>query len=429
MLKISLLSTVGTVALYASAGLAQSAADRADAYRAELMADAAGRTSLLAGGGGAGFEKGKVTIHDDSGANTLWIGGTVQFRYSADFRDDSGVGDEEDFTHGFSSRRTRLRFGGSIWDKSLTYLIQLDTSRSTGEVGLVDAFGQYKWDNGVALKWGQYKLPFLREESVSDTSQLAVDYSVMHTVFTQSRSQGIELSYDAGNVRFAGDFSDGIRTANTDFNNNAEADFALTGRVDWMFAGDNWKRFDDYTSWRGSDYAGMIGAAVHYQDGGDTGGIDSTGAADGTNDRTLFMATVDTQIEGNGWNLASAVVYRSDENDESSDQDAFSDWGLLVQGGVFVADQVETFLRYDVIFMDGDRTAAPDGEDSFHTLTAGANCYVSPDSHAVKVSGQVMYFFNPTTDIEILSPSTTTPLLADSEDGQVSAVVQVQVVF
>lgn len=433
MFQTRSLSGIAALTLIASAGLAQTATTGTEskdrAYAAELVSDASNRTSFSENSGGGGFENGKFTIHDESGANSLVIGGTIQFRYSADFRDDSGVDDNEDFTQGFSSRRTRLRFGGSIWDKNLTYLVQLDANRADGEMGIVDAYGQYKWSNGVTFKWGQYKLPFLREETISDTSQLAADYSVTHTVFTQTRSQGIEFGYEGSDFRVMGDLSDGIRTLNTDFNSNAEADFAITGRVEWKFAGEDWKRFNDYTSWRGADFAGMLGAAAHYQSGGETGGIDDTGAADGTNDRDLFLATVDSQFEGNGWNAAVAGMYRSDNNDESSESDTFGDFGVLVQGGIFVSEQVEAFARYDVVLMDGDRTAAPDGDDSFHTVTAGANYYVSPDSQAVKVTGQMSYYFNPTVDVEILSPATTSPLLRDTEDGQVALILQVQIMF
>ena len=414
-------------------------ADTERAYAAELTRDASTRTSFLADGGGAGFSNGKFGIWDADKNNTLNIGGSAQFRYSADFRDDDvndqdgdGEADEdvnEDFTSGFSVRRARMKLSGSVWNKALTYAIQLDTTRSTGDVTLLEAYGQYAWSNGVIARWGQYKLPFLREQIVSATHELTTDFSPSHDVFSLNYSQAVGVGYAGETFRIVADVSDGSRNLNTDFNSNAEADFAITSRAEWMWAGDNFKRFDDFTSFRSQDFTGMLGVAAHYQMGGETGGLDATGAPDGTNSRDLFAATVDASFEGSGWNAFVAGYYRNDDNDEVAESDDFSDFGILVQGGYFFTDQVEGFARYDVVLMDGDRSVAPDGDDSFHSVAGGFNYYISPESHALKFSAQVNYFFNPTTDVEIVSTSTSIPLLRDGEEGQVSAILQMQIMF
>lgn len=390
------------------------------AYAAELAADAANRSSLLGEGGGAGYEKGKFSIFDDSKANLLWIGGHFQFRYNANFRDeDSAPGDNDDFTHGFNVRRTRLRMGGSIWDKNLTYQVQLDASRSSGSWGLVDAYAQYKFENGVAVKWGQFKLPFLREENVGDQYQLAADTSVTHSVFTQGRSQAVQADYTAEQFKLTGAFSDGFNTLNTDFDSASESDYAFTGRADWMFAGKDFKRFDDFTSFKSQDYAGVWGLAAHYQDGGETGG---------TVDRTSFSVTSDVQVEGAGWNAFIAGVWRNSEDNTVSDED-FNDFGTVIQGGFFVSDQTELFARLDITWADEGRAATDEPNDTFHTLTGGVNYYVSPESHACKFTADVQYFFNPEADLSIVSSSTATGLLADTEEGQLNLRLQMQVVF
>jgi len=414
--------------------------DAPRAYAAELISDTSLRSSFPADNSGqAGFENGKFVIRDAEKNNALNIGGVLQFRYSMDFRDDDvndpdGDGEpnedlNEDFTSGFSARRTRLRFTGSIWEKSLTYAVQIDASRSTGEVTILDAIGQYKWSNGVSVRWGQYKLPFLREQLVAFSHELTTDFSPSHDVFSLNRSQGVGMAYTAKTFRILGDFSDGSRASNTDFSSNTESDFALTARMEWIWAGDAFSRFEDFTSFRGQPFAAMLGAAAHYQTGGETGGIDASGAIDGTNDRDTFAATMDASFEGSGWNAFLAGTYRNDENDESANSQDYDDFGLLAQGGFFFSDQIEGFARYDVVLMDGDRSALPDGDDSFHSAAAGVNYYLSPGSHAAKFSGQINYFFNPTTDVEIVSAGTNIPLLVDSEDGQVSVVLQMQIMF
>ena len=142
-------------------------------------------------------------------------------------------------------------------------------SEGDGSAVLDDAWGQYAFGNGWAVKWGQFKLPVLREESVSDTAQLTANRSVMNGEFGQSRSQGVQLSTEQQQVRFAAAFSDGIATQNTDFTSSAEADWALTGRLDWKWAGE-WKQAKDFTSFPESPFFGMVGGAVHLQSGGET---------------------------------------------------------------------------------------------------------------------------------------------------------------
>lgn len=391
----------------------------ARAYEAELAADAATRSSLLGEGGGAGYEKGKFTIYSGDKANSLWIAGHFQFRYNANFRDeDTAPGANDEFTQGFQMRRTRLRAGGSIWDKNLTYQIQMDVNRATGEWGLVDAYAQYKFENGMTARWGQFKLPFLREENISDSNQLAAEASTTHSVFTQGRSQIVQLEYLADQFRLTGAFSDGFNTLNTDFDSAREADFALTGRADWMFAGDDFKRFDDFTSFRSQDYTGMLGAAFHYQDGGETGG---------TPDQSLASAVIDTQVEGQGWNIYAAGIWRN--VDAASASEDFNDFGMVLQAGYFVSDQTELFARLDITWADDNRAASDATDDTFHTVTGGVNYYISPESQAVKFTADVQYFFNPEADLSIVSPTTGTGLLADGEDGQIQLRLQMQVMF
>jgi hypothetical protein len=382
------------------------ATDTSRAFQAELIADAASHTSMAAdAGSGAGWANGKFFI-TDGGANTLNIDGYIQTRYLMNFRKDQPS--HQDFTEGFQMRRTRLIFGGTIWDKHLTYLIQPEFSRSTGNFVLMDAYAKYTWDNGFYARAGQYKLPFLREELVSDTYLLAVDRSAVNATFTQNRSQGAGVGYSDKQFRVMADVSDGFNTLNTDFDSATEADYALTGRGEWMFAGDEFKRFDDATSWKGAGFAGMLGAAAHYQDGGHTGF---------TVDRSFFSATADLSLEGDGWNAFVEGVYRNTKVPAGTT----NDYGIVVQGGVFVADQLEVFARYDVII--------PDVGDNFNTVTAGVNYYVSPQSHAAKFTGDVVYYINKTTNTPILGATNTGIDLLPADSSQVAVRLQMQVLF
>ncbi len=158
-------------------------------------------------------------------------------------------------------------------------------------------------------------------------------------------------------------------------------------RREWMFAGDDFKRFDDYTSWKGTQLRRPGRRQPHYQDGGQTGF---------TVDRSVFEATADVSIEGDGWNAAVAGVMRRIEPNGGT---STTDYGFLGQGGIFLTDQLELFARYDVVI--------PDVGDPFNTITGGATYYISPHSHAVQLSADVKAIPDDTTTSPTQIPAGT----------------------
>jgi hypothetical protein len=367
--------------------------------------------------GEAGYQGGKATISDGAD-NKLSIGGWAQFRYEMNFRDGSANSDD-DFTHGFETRKTRLNAGGTIWDKNLSYFIEGEFSRSSGNFGLLDAYGAYKFENGVAVKWGQFKPALQREELVSDTMQLTAERSVFNTVFSQGRSQGVELSYTQAEYRLFVGFNDGLQALNTTFDSASEADWALTARGEYRWGAGDWNRLRDFTSWRGEEYAGALGAAAHWQGGGDTNPSNTSAT-----DRRVLQFTADAQLEGDGWNAFAAGTYRITD---LRGMDTFDDFGFLVQGGLFVSEQAELFARYDAVIPDSDRGA---NDDMFNTVTVGLNYYVSPKSHVAKFTADVLYFVDAQADSSSIVPAMPSmPLLASPDDGQFSVRMQFQLVF
>lgn len=404
------------------AGFAQAQTlDQSRSYSKELLADASTRTSSLA-----------PAAQDFTPA----VHGYEQFRFNWNQRDDQpgGVpgnipGKNKKETTGFQNARTRLNVSGNIANENWGYFIQFGFGDSTTESSpfargssfsssggafLEDAYGWYKMGNGWSLKWGQFKLPLFREELVGDTYQLFIDRSVTNTFFSQGRSQGVQFAYEGDQFRFAGAFSDGLRTANTDFTSGAESDFGLTARGEYKWAGD-WKQGKDFTSFQNSEYFGMVGGAVHYQDGGGTVG---------TADANDLAATVDVSMEGNGWNAFAAVDYN---RFKPSGSPALADWGLQVQGGVFVAADWEIVAGWD--YMNPDSDHGTPGSKSFSTLRVGANHYIVPESHAAKISIGLSYFIDKQGETAIAIPNTATGLLPSSKGSQWNLGGQVQLVF
>jgi hypothetical protein len=432
--------------------------DTSRAYASELKADAAGRTSLAAGGKSSG-----LTITDGSGNFSMRIGGLMHFRYSANFRSGStpntnpvpatggGVTGKDKATIGFSAPRTQIYFSGNAGSPEITYYIQGNfneksnltngvnanntpiTTNSNGSFQLDDAFVKYTFDNNWDVRWGQFKLPILTEDLIGDGYQQSADRSTMSNIYRQQRSQGIQVAYSADVFRVLGAFSDGWRTANTDYNNASEADYALTFRVDGKFAGD-WNQWNQFSSWQNSQFAAFLGGAIHWQQGGSTGdGLDAVANANQTN---YLLWTVDTQIKGNGWNVFGALVGSHAKVRNGGPR--INSYGWQVQGGFFATQQIELFARYDGFYGSRGQGLAP---RTFHFLDFGLNYYLFPESQTAKITGDVLIGLSRSQGLQATNfqgtvpggaapfPDTLSGALGSPKSGEVGFRVQFQLLF
>lgn len=426
---------VAGAALSMGSALAQNAnLDLNRAYKAELEADAKTRTSLLAAGG-AGYNNGAFQVTDGSN-NTLNIGGSFAARYNISIRDEGENGRVNDFTSGFNIPYARLRTWGTIWSKDFDYMVQgtfsdtssLGDSATNGSFQLEEAWGRYHLDSNWAVRFGQFKLPLTREVLVENEYQLAAERSVASGIFGQGYSQGVELQYATDQFKFTVAVSDGLRTNNTDFNSDAEADYAATARIDWLVLGTDWGRFNDFTSFNNAaDDQFLAGFAAHWQGGGDTGSVNG-----GTADANILVYTADASYESSGWNLFGAFYGSYTDNKGSGETN--NDFGAVAQAGYFVTDQIELFGRWDAVFLDSNRLPSTT-DNQVHFATAGVNYYLSPESHAVKFTVEAGIAFQDTTSI--FGSSAVLPVtdnsrygyLGQAQEDEVVVTLQAQVVF
>jgi hypothetical protein len=368
--------------------------------------------SIANGQEGAG-EAGKDAkgFYIKSGDYRLNINGHFQYRYFATFRDEASVGANNDLATGFGFKRARLGVTGNL-TKELGFVVQGDFLNGDS-FSLHDAYATWKFSDAAVLKVGQiFKLPVLREELNSHLTQLAVDRSTVNAVFTPAYSQGVQFDWSGSDVRGLFAFSDGFNARNSDFTSAAESDYAISARGEFRVMGE-WKQQDQFTSWRGAATAGFVGAALHFQSGGETAG---------TLDREKLQYTIDGSLRGDGWNAFAAFVGRSDDAGASS----FDDFGFVAQGGAFVSDSVELFGRYGIVLPDDSRSNG----DDFAEATLGVNYYVLPQSHACKVTIDATYYFDDTVGSSaVVNQRVGDGLLTDGEEGQLALRAQLQVVF
>ena len=169
----------------------------------DVLADADTRTSLQDSGATAGWKKGFFLSSPD-GNFSLKVSGQLQVRYVLNSRkgdQDLGPFNPANTLYGFENRRTKLSFSGNVFDKSWTYKIKGAFSRAGGAFVLEDAYVQKKLEGGLAIKVGQFKAPWMREELVSSSKQLTVERSIVNEYFNQGYSQGIQLGYEADSFR------------------------------------------------------------------------------------------------------------------------------------------------------------------------------------------------------------------------------------
>lgn len=408
--------------------------DEVRAVVAEMLADAETRSSLLAGGD-AGHD-GKFFIAGDG--FRLNVGGQVQFRYNLNFRNSNVASADDDFNGGFQTRRTRLHFDGKI-NKDWDFRVQGDFNRSGGSFTLLDAYARYNFANGFKVQWGQFKLPLLREELVSNAYQLAADRSLTNNVFTQSRSQGVALSYETESWRATGAVSDGLASLNTDnsltaqvrentssFRVAGEAEWAITGRFEYLFAG-NWKQFSDFTSPKGADFGALLGLAGHYQQSKDTeNALDL--------DRDTVVYTADIGFKGDSWNINGAFIGRYTKfygNTAALASNEFHDFGGKVEGGWRFAENDEFFARWDAIFVDSERLTT--GDNNFHFVTGGYNHYFA--GHAAKFTLDAIYAFQNSQNLRnVLGTGSGAidsgiGLIGENARGEVAIRAQFQLLF
>ena len=196
-----------------------------------------------------------------------WI--HLQIRDGTAFRNHEKADGEDDTQNGFELRRARLGFDGNAFSPDFTYQIDWATYRgnstatvtnagtnvgtvSQGNGGLPvleEAWVRYNFhDTPWSIRAGQMHDP-LDHESIIGSKFRAPEISLTGDIFanTDTFTQAATIIYDPQQTwRFEGGLNDGIRAANTNFedtpNNGIQYDWGLAGRAEYKVMG----RWGDY---------------------------------------------------------------------------------------------------------------------------------------------------------------------------------------
>lgn len=437
----------------------------------EVLADADTRASLMDSAITAGHNGNNFFLASEDGNFEMAIYGQLQVRWVANFRsaNDTGTAVADEGETGFVIPRAKVGFEGVVINPRVHYALRLNANPDNESVITDRVVIGYDLTDDIYIWAGEDKAPFLREELINSTHQLAVERSLVNEAFTLDRVQGIGVKWQAHEqVKAAAMIHDGPRSgepaggalalyqvpalahpaglgtgfiapSGKDFQND-HTDIAITARVDVLLAGD-WQQWKDFSSWPGEELFAYVGAAVDYEVG-ETGDTSAAAPIDGTNTNVLSW-TVDAGIEYQGASLYVAYMGSSIEFDDGMPNasaggiDDFDPWGLVVQGAYNIdlgnKTSLEPFIRYEYINMDnwGDSTLNVAGQDDDASIvTFGANWYHA--KHNAKLQADLVWALDPLhTNIPGTSTNPGLGLLTDddTEDNQLALRIQYQLLF
>jgi len=383
--------TTGMLIVAAAGGLATAGSLELDrAYASDLRADADTRSVL-----------------NESNLSNLDVSVGIRFNYAFNSRDGAALGDN-DTTIGFGFTEAQVAIEGDVTENmhariSFDFGVNdSDPFVGQGTAVLEDAFVDWAVNDSFSLRVGQFVPAYSAEASTSEFNMMNAYRSATHEILaTPAWTQGVEARFGGDTWGLVVGFNDGPATPSLAFNSGLEFDYSFNARIDF-FGDSNKARFEDQTSWRGSENGWRVGAGFMYTAFGDTN-------PSSTDDSDTIWYTVDGAFEGDGWAVRAAFYGASRSFDNGGNRD-YDNYGFEIGASVFMSDQWEAFVRWDTLILDdgvaGGPQVAAGGDDVQNFIALGANYYFVPESHAAKFTLEVGVALDETNDI-IASNSNT----------------------
>jgi hypothetical protein len=402
----------------------------------DVLADGSTRASLFPTGPTAGYDRNFFVASAD-GEFRLNLEGQVQVRYAYSHMPTAALGTAplpppapagtvpaEDGQianeYGFEIRRMQHNLFGHMFDPSVTYRVQFQYQRDANVTGeplrFADVYVQKAFGGGWFIRAGQWKNFFNWEEIDSSRTQQFVERTLVNEYFSTRFVQGVLVGWESDSLRLFGSYNDG--GANRDVgilqSTGNLTQWAFTGRAEWKFTKEGWGQFRDMQGWRGSPFGAVVGAAFNWQraagnppasrqsPGNGTIVPGTSGVAAVATDLTLLTWTADLNLRGDGWSAWAAylgnVTYGGGAVARNAGVDGSLAQGVVVQGGVFVTDELEFVARYEGLWVASDFTQAsysanPFLPQSLNLVTVGANWYFNKNQ--LKFTVDAGYSFNP----------------------------------
>lgn len=320
----------------------------------------------------------------------LQLLGQIQVRHVFAVQQDTADPSSDDVTNGFEISRFRLGVKGHVVDPSWQFYYW-GGHGSSGDYLPLDVWIRKQINENWWVQAGQFKVPLWKEWIIGETSQAFVERSLLTYEFWGFYTEGVNIGYQDGPFAAVLSLNDGLNGAGapagvvgggqtSPWNEADVVGTAVTGRVDYLVAGD-WSRNSDFQAWTGSgpdsELLLVVGGGGHYQHGD----WHSSGADEGE----VVRWTADVLTKYRGVSVFAAVIGNHVSNLDLGPD--LNQYGLLLEAGWFVCDDLELLARYEW----GDSDVA--GESDLSIITVGFNRFFA--RHRLKWSTDVGFGLNP----------------------------------
>jgi len=309
----------------------------------------------------------------------------------------------------FKVARLRFKWSGHAFKPWFLYTVQLGARDS---VTLRDMYFTFAYDNRIAPRVGQFKVPFGRQELNSSSALQFVDRSILNNEFGWGRDRGAVLMGGIG-PKYNFSYSGGVFNGDGRNGGSDDSNLLYAGRIQFGIGGegDKFKANSSYATGSAYSITPNFGKSPTLAVGAGIGGIGGLNCSRKTPDNDVC----DRMEDDLGLERADVITITGDVNFKmpilnvqgsyygrwvNPDQagintDTAYDQGFNVQGGVFLMPKtLELAGRFSWIDYDTGNGVIPKDigstRDTAWAITPGFNYYISRD-HRWKV--QLDYTF------------------------------------
>ncbi len=342
------------------------------------------------------YQLGKgFTFTSQDGKFRTTLGGRMQFRYT--FTDnDNGTQD----TSQWDAKRIRFWLDGYAYTKDLTYHLEVDPralATSTSYKGLIDVWMNYRLMDELQLKVGQMKVPWGRQELISDSALELVDRSIAEDAMKVDYDTGAMLNgkiakglayYYLGTFGGAGQTqlqskNDNMLAARVVVNplgdiTSYEGDLPVSRKPQLSIGADYFRQTITRTGTAFNSVAPYVGGWI-------TPGLAHAGGALGaaTGKFDVDSYGVDAAFKWMGLSLQGEYMLGQAESQALSSGNLLRSQGFYAQAGyMIIPGKLEAAVRYS--YLDPNRDAA---NDTLTEQIGGLSYYFN--NHNLKVQADV----------------------------------------
>jgi hypothetical protein len=190
---------------------------------------------------------------------------------------------------------------------------------------------------------GQQNVPWTVESQLFNAGSTQMgDYSIFEYVFGAGQQVGALAMLEQDMWRVKGGWFNSIQSSANSagapinaWNSTANQSVALAGRAEYKVAG-TWEQFSKESSFKGEEFGLLVGGGVIWQNGR------SQNTVEQGYDANPIGLTADARANFGGFNLIGQFVWQ-DGYPTATGASPDSVYGLNVQGGAFLTDDLELF--------------------------------------------------------------------------------------